>query len=951
MDPSRVRLFEPDDEVARLQAMLEQAPKGAALRTELILAWQLRERDTARARQLADDIAHRLAAAPEHAAERAGLQPRLRLLQAECLRLQAELPAALLEAQAATSEFNKQGDRCGMVDGCWVQALVLANQGQTQARDAVLEQGIALAQAAGDEERQLILEATLGRYQSFRELRAAEQRWSERFTALLPGLRAPAAAGVHLFFGSCAYRASDYAGAIQHFNRGFEAALKSGQLHNAITAAGNIGNAFTSLNDHDTALEWVQRALELARPTGWPASVGACLSQMGETLRRLQRLDLAEALLEEALQTLKPLEASRNYAVALKYRADLALDRGAYQQALDCYLMLEQRSSGPQGGDLQLEMQCGKAKALLQLGQLDAAGRVAQEALQQAVKAGLDDQQVEARQVLAAISGQLARQGQQPETSALEHLEQALQVAGRIAGYQASADLLSDLGQAYAQAGRHAEAYAASEQSVATRERLHSQVAHQRLMALQLRHMTENARAEAAHHKQMAEAEAKRAALLQRTSVTLERLGAIGQEITAHLDAESVFLTLHRHVHALLDAAGFCVYLMDADGLALTSVFDMENGQRLPSERVALNDPHSNSARCVRERRELSVHLAADGSDPSQVPGTMRTLSALFAPLMVGERVLGVMTLQSPHANAYAEHEWLIFRSLCAYTAIALDNASAYRHLKDAQAQLVAQEKLAALGALVAGVAHELNTPIGNSLLMASTLQQRSEEITQAAQDNSLRRSALMSYLADASSASQLIARGLSTAAALVASFKQVAADRTTEQRRVFDLAHTSQDIVATMMGAIRKSGHAIALEIPEGIRMDAYPGPFGQVLTNLINNALLHAFEGRSRGRMLLTAAPARPGWVELRFSDNGRGISAEHLHRIFEPFFTTKLGQGGSGLGLSISYNIVKSLFGGEIQVEAAPGGGCCFVLQLPLSAPEQPLDARLAAPERFS
>jgi len=247
-------------------------------------------------------------------------------------------------------------------------------------------------------------------------------------------------------------------------------------------------------------------------------------------------------------------------------------------------------------------------------------------------------------------------------------------------------------------------------------------------------------------------------------------------------------------------------------------------------------------------------------------------------------------------------------------------------------------------------VAHELNTPIGNSLLMASTLQQRSEEITQAAQDNSLRRTALMSYLADASSASQLIARGLSTAAALVSSFKQVAADRTTEQRRVFDLAHTSQDIVATMMGAIRKSGHAIALEIPEGISMDAYPGPFGQVLTNLINNALLHAFEGRSRGRMLLTAQAARPGWVELRFSDNGRGISAEHLHRIFEPFFTTKLGQGGSGLGLSISYNIVKSLFGGEIRVEAAPGGGCCFVLNLPLSAPEQPLDARLSAPERF-
>ena len=125
---------------------------------------------------------------------------------------------------------------------------------------------------------------------------------------------------------------------------------------------------------------------------------------------------------------------------------------------------------------------------------------------------------------------------------------------------------------------------------------------------------------------------------------------------------------------------------------------------------------------------------------------------------------------------------------------------------------------------------------------------------------------------------------------------------------------------------------------MPPDIILDGYPGPYGQVLTNLINNALLHAFDKDRPGTMRLHAQLLRNAQVEIQFSDDGTGIAAENLKRIFDPFFTTKLGQGGSGLGMSICYNIVTKLFGGELEVTSAPGTGSRFVLRLPLQAPHQ-------------
>lgn len=249
--------------------------------------------------------------------------------------------------------------------------------------------------------------------------------------------------------------------------------------------------------------------------------------------------------------------------------------------------------------------------------------------------------------------------------------------------------------------------------------------------------------------------------------------------------------------------------------------------------------------------------------------------------------------------------------------------------------ELVRSEKLAALGSLVAGIAHELNTPIGNSLMVASTLQDVNLQFRERMAEG-LRRSTLDDYVAETGSAADILIRNLQRAAELISSFKQVAVDQTSSQRRQFDLAEVVGEIVVTMQPVLKKSSHRLENRIPSGLQMDSYPGPLGQVVANLLNNVLLHAFEGRENGRIELMAEADGPERVRFHCRDDGVGISAANLKRIFDPFFTTRLGREGSGLGLNIAHNIVTGMLGGEISVESAPGKGSCFTLHLPRVAP---------------
>jgi len=261
---------------------------------------------------------------------------------------------------------------------------------------------------------------------------------------------------------------------------------------------------------------------------------------------------------------------------------------------------------------------------------------------------------------------------------------------------------------------------------------------------------------------------------------------------------------------------------------------------------------------------------------------------------------------------------------------------TALAQLTTAKDELVRSEKLSALGALVAGIAHELNTPIGNSLTVASTLQDHTRRFTAEA-EKGITRSRLNDFVRNTTQGAEILMSSLQHAASLVASFKQVAVDQTSVNRRRFGLQATVAEILMTLGPTLRKTSHTVQTQIPADIVLDSFPGPFGQIVTNLVQNALIHAFEGQDNG--LITIAARRKGddWVEITVQDNGRGIPPEHLGRIFDPFFTTKFGKGGSGLGLNIVYNLASTALGGRIRVDSPPGQGACFTLDLPLNLPE--------------
>ncbi|MFB2643287.1 sensor histidine kinase [Shewanella bicestrii] len=262
--------------------------------------------------------------------------------------------------------------------------------------------------------------------------------------------------------------------------------------------------------------------------------------------------------------------------------------------------------------------------------------------------------------------------------------------------------------------------------------------------------------------------------------------------------------------------------------------------------------------------------------------------------------------------------------------------AQSLQHLHDTQQQLIETGKLSSLGMMVAGVAHELNTPVGASLMTLSSMKNECLRL-QSAFETGLKRSDVDTYFEHFNEGAEIVRANLERAASLVKSFKRLAVDRTGEERRVFKLTGLVQDMLHTSWLRMKKQSHELNIDIAPEIELNSYPGALGQVLENLVSNALIHAFDDVGNGQIYITAYRLEDAFIAITVSDNGSGMDDATLKQIFDPFFTTRRGKGGTGLGLHLAHQLVTQLLGGYIKVTSEQGKGTCFTLTLPTNAPE--------------
>lgn len=458
--------------------------------------------------------------------------------------------------------------------------------------------------------------------------------------------------------------------------------------------------------------------------------------------------------------------------------------------------------------------------------------------------------------------------------------------------------------------------------------------------------------------KQLTEQKAELDNLVKSRTANISMLGTIGQEITSTLELDSVLELVYQHVNELLDANTFAIGISDIEKQKISFRFAIENGTRLPLFEEPLTNLQRPSVLCVSQAKEVIVNEAQELREIlSEIPAPQQgdaTESIVYLPLQMEEKVIGCISVQSQVKNAYNDNDIQMLRTIANYTAIALANAdsveqltrthheleSTFQQLKDThdnlkqtQRELVESEKIASLGRIVAGVSHEINTPLGIAITSGSSLRHKIETLQTAMENKQLKRRQLNDFFEYSFDSIDYVESSLSRVKNLINNFRQIDVLSHLESLQTFELTTTLVPEQQLIHNQRLDKQISTTYEFSTEVELVSYPDAIRQVISHLYQNSIIHAFSSGATGEVLITSSMPEKGNVIITFEDNGRGISGTIQQRIFEPFFTSSLSQT-TGLGLNIVYNLVTKILGGKISVSSEAGQGAKFTIEIPIN-----------------
>ncbi|NEQ37505.1 MAG: AAA family ATPase [Okeania sp. SIO3I5] len=433
----------------------------------------------------------------------------------------------------------------------------------------------------------------------------------------------------------------------------------------------------------------------------------------------------------------------------------------------------------------------------------------------------------------------------------------------------------------------------------------------------------------------------------------LASLMKASRSLSQEIDLKSAITNFIQVIQETAGAETVALMLLEAENLMLNAHATKEEMSAIS---IPVEESNNVPLTLVNQVKNTREHLVLDNAKEDNDYSRDKYIqkhqpqSILCLPLIDRGKLRGILYLENNQVSgAFTSDRIAILNLLCSQAAISLENAQLYnnleikvqertaelsqalQNLKDTQKQLVESEKMASLGGLVAGVAHEINTPVGTSITVASTLNSETEALASAIASGQIKRSVLNNYIETSEECTQLICQYLKRAGELIGSFKQVAVDQTYLEMRSFAIKGYVSEVITSLMPNIRQQGHEVNIEGDENLQIKTYPGALAQIVTNLTNNSLLHGYPDGKSGELNWRIEQKKERLM-IEYTDDGCGIAEAELDKIFEPFYTTARNQGGTGLGLHIVYNLVTQKLQGTICAESKLEQGVKFTISIP-------------------